>query len=66
VILCHQLRTISVLRVRAAEVLAGGSVQHVTDALIRRRVREALGSHLGLDITPGQDGAGPNSQEGSS
>lgn len=59
VILCHEVRTISVNRIRATEVLARGGVQYVTDPAIRASVRDALGRHLGLDIPPDEDGAGP-------
>ena len=51
-ILCHQLRTISILRVKA-----GGSVRYLTSARIRSEVREAIAVHLGLDIPGLEDGA---------
>lgn len=57
VILCHQVRTISVARIRADEVIAGGGVRHVNDPAIRAAVREALAHHLGLDVPPPADGA---------
>ncbi len=57
VILCHQVRTISVSRIRTEEVIAGGGIRHVTSPAIRSAVREALGRHLGLDIPPDRDGA---------
>lgn len=57
VIFCHQVRTISLGRIRADEVIAGGGVRYVTDPAIRAAVREALGRHLGLDIPPTADGA---------
>jgi mRNA-degrading endonuclease toxin of MazEF toxin-antitoxin module len=51
-ILCHQVRTVSLLRARPE-----GPVRYLTDPDIRTRVREALAMHLGLDV-PGQgDGA---------
>ena len=55
VILCHQVRTISLNRIRADRI--GGSLRYADDPLIRAGVREALGHHLGLDIAPAQDGA---------
>jgi mRNA-degrading endonuclease toxin of MazEF toxin-antitoxin module len=62
-ILCHQVRTVSLLRARP-----NGPVHYVTDPDIRARVREALATHLGLDIPGQSDGAsaddyfGPDSQ----
>lgn len=56
VILCHQVRTISLRRVRAV-VRVRGLAQYVTDLTIRSDVRAALASHLGLDIPAGRDGA---------
>lgn len=53
VILCHQVRTVSLERV------TGGSpriVGYVTKPEIRSAVREALGVHLGLDIPSHADG----------
>src|SRR5262245_52399760 len=55
VILCHQLRTIDLVRVTAFEI--GGRTQVVTDQAIRREVRTALAHHLGLDIPAAADGA---------
>ncbi|MGH2365615.1 MAG: type II toxin-antitoxin system PemK/MazF family toxin [Chloroflexota bacterium] len=52
VILCHQMRTISLLRVSPS-----GRVAYVTSALIRSQVRMALTHHLGLDIPNASDGA---------
>ena len=51
-ILCHQVRTISLLRAKP-----GGPVRYLTDAAIRAQVREALAMHLGLDIPGYSDGA---------
>jgi mRNA interferase MazF len=51
VILCQQLRTISLER------LAGPSDGRVTDPRLRRAVRTALAHHLGLDIPGVGDGA---------
>ena len=58
VILCHQVRTIDMVRVRAFEI--GGEVQRVTDRGIRGRVRSTLARHLGLDLTDAADGADLN------
>ena len=49
VVICSQLRTISVSRIR------GGPVGNLTDAGLRRRVRLALAHHLGLDIPAAVD-----------
>jgi len=57
VILCSQVRTISVQRIKAADVIAGGGVRYVADATIRSHVRAALSHHLGLDIPGPADGA---------
>jgi mRNA-degrading endonuclease toxin of MazEF toxin-antitoxin module len=51
VIMASQVRTISLRRVRRAPL---GTV---TDGGLRRRVREALAHHLGLDIPGIADGA---------
>lgn len=51
VILCHQVRTISLQRV------AGAPEGRVTDPGLRRAVRLALAHHLGLDIPAVGDGA---------
>jgi mRNA-degrading endonuclease toxin of MazEF toxin-antitoxin module len=53
IILCHQLRTISLERVK----LSGGSglVGRVEDPVIRYQVRQALLVHLGLDIPLEED-----------
>jgi mRNA-degrading endonuclease toxin of MazEF toxin-antitoxin module len=51
-ILCHQVRTVSLLRARP-----DGPVRYVTNADIRARVREALAMHLGLDMPGRADGA---------
>jgi len=55
VILCHQVRTIDLMRVTAYEI--GGRSQYVTDPGIRRQVRAALSHHLGLDLSADADGA---------
>jgi len=44
VIICSQVRTISVQR------MVGAPVGFLTDAVLRRRVRHALAHHVGLDI----------------
>ena len=54
-ILVHQVRTIDLRRVTAAQI--GGVLQHVSDPQIRRSVRSALAHHLGLDIPAAADGA---------
>jgi mRNA-degrading endonuclease toxin of MazEF toxin-antitoxin module len=54
-ILCHQVRTIDLERVTAAEI--GGRVQYVTDPGIRAAVRAGLLHHLGLDQPAELDGA---------
>jgi mRNA-degrading endonuclease toxin of MazEF toxin-antitoxin module len=51
VILCHQVRTISLERV------AGAPDGHVGDPALRRAVRGALAHHLGLDVPVVGDGA---------
>ena len=51
VILCHQVRTISLER------LAGAPEGFVTKPETRAAVRTALAHHLGLDIPPVVDGA---------
>jgi mRNA-degrading endonuclease toxin of MazEF toxin-antitoxin module len=56
-ILCAQVRTISVRRIRATGILPGGGVAYLTDPHIRSAVRAALRHHLGLDIPPLSDGA---------
>jgi mRNA interferase MazF len=55
VVLCHQLRTVELERVRPFEV--GGVVQFLTDPLIRGQIRAAIAHHLGLDIRTPLDGA---------
>ena len=52
VILCHQVRTVSLLRAKP-----DGPVRYLTNPDIRAQVREALAMHLGLDIPGGSDGA---------
>jgi mRNA-degrading endonuclease toxin of MazEF toxin-antitoxin module len=56
-ILCAQVRTISVRRIRTSGSLADGGISYVTDPRIRSAVRAALRHHLGLDIPPLSDGA---------
>jgi len=51
-ILCHQVRTVSLLRARA-----DGPVRYLTDPGIRAGVRESLAMHLGLDAPGLRDGA---------
>jgi mRNA-degrading endonuclease toxin of MazEF toxin-antitoxin module len=57
VILCHQVRTISMLRIRGLLRSSGSPAFYVTDSTIRARVRGALARHLGLDMPPEVDGA---------
>jgi len=57
-ILCAQVRTISVRRIRASGILPGGGIAYLTDPRIRSAVRAALRHHFGLDIPPLSDGAG--------
>ena len=54
-ILCHQIRTVDMRRVTAAEI--GGRRQSVTDPAIRAAVRSAITRQLGLDLPPEIDGA---------
>ena len=53
VILCHQVRTISLLRVMGALSPVG----YLTDPDLCAQVRGALARHVGLDIPAGLDGA---------
>jgi mRNA-degrading endonuclease toxin of MazEF toxin-antitoxin module len=53
VILCHQVRTISLLRAAGHHAVVG----HLTDLAIRTAVRQALARHFGLDSTSVLDGA---------
>lgn len=57
-ILCAQVRTISVRRIRASGILPDGGIAYVTDSGIRSAVRAALRHHVGLDIPAISDGAG--------
>jgi mRNA-degrading endonuclease toxin of MazEF toxin-antitoxin module len=56
VILCHQVRTVSVLRAKTM-MASGGPVPYLTDPDLRSKVRDALAVHLGLDIPGWEDGA---------
>jgi mRNA interferase MazF len=56
-ILCAQVRTISIRRVRASGILPNGGIAYLTDPRIRSAVRAALRHHIGLDIPPISDGA---------
>lgn len=56
-ILCAQVRTISVRRIRATGILPGGGVAYLNNPAIRSAVRAALGHHLGLDVPVLADGA---------
>ena len=55
VVLCHQLRTVDLARVRSYEI--AGVSQRLSDPLIRGQVRAAIAHHLGLDIRTPLDGA---------
>jgi len=52
IILCHQVRTVSILRARPS-----GPIRHVTSPDVRAQVRAALAVHLGLDVPGHGDGA---------
>ncbi len=56
-ILCAQVRSISVRRIRASGILPHGGIAYLSDPAIRSAVRAALRHHLGLDIPPLSDGA---------
>jgi mRNA interferase MazF len=56
VILCSQMRTVSVLRI-VSQRTSGGQIQYLTSPALRGEVREALAHHLGLDLRPEADGA---------
>lgn len=56
VIICSQVRTVSMHRIVSDRATAAG-LRYLTDAAIRRQVREALAHHLALDVRPGVDGA---------
>jgi mRNA-degrading endonuclease toxin of MazEF toxin-antitoxin module len=56
-ILCAQVRTISVRRIRASGILPDGGIAYLVDPRIRSAVRAALRHHLGLDIPGMADGA---------
>lgn len=58
VILCHQVRTVSLKRAKAM-LSSRATVQYVTDPAIRQAVRSALNRQLGLDIPADEDGAVP-------
>lgn len=55
VILVHQVRTIDLRRVTAAQI--GGAAQRITDPQIRGNVRRAMAHHFGLDLPAAADGA---------
>lgn len=56
-ILCAQVRTISVRRIRASGIRPDGGIAYVTDPRIRSAVRASLRHHFGVDIPPLSDGA---------
>ncbi len=53
IILCHQVRTVSVVRIKQT----GGAIGYLTDPDVREQVRFALAQHLGLDAIAASDGA---------
>lgn len=55
VIICSQIRTVSLLRVVTERAAAGG-LRHVTSPAIRKQVREAIAHHMGLDMRASVDG----------
>lgn len=55
VVLVHQIRTVDLRRVTAAEI--GGQRQVLNDPALRRAIRSALAHQLGLDIPASLDGA---------
>jgi len=57
VILCHQVRTVSVLRA-GGMLQSGMRLHYVVDPTIRQHVRDALTRHFGLDIPPAVDVTG--------
>jgi mRNA-degrading endonuclease toxin of MazEF toxin-antitoxin module len=57
VVICSQVRTISVARVVADRALADGSLRYLISPSLRRQVREALAHHLALDVRAAVDGA---------
>ena len=56
VIICSQIRTISVQRAVTRRAV-GGALRYVASRTIRQQVREALAHHIGLDMRPAIDGA---------
>jgi mRNA interferase MazF len=56
VILCHQVRTVSLLRVPQPLSVLG----YLMNPDLREQVRLALAHHLGLDMRAGRDGASGN------
>ena len=61
VIICSQLRTISLLRVVAERGTANG-LRYVISPVIRQQVREAIAHHMGLDVRAPIDGADGTAQ----
>lgn len=53
IILCHQVRTVSVLRIKRDS----GVIGYLMNPMIRTEVRFALAQHMGLDVDAGSDGA---------
>lgn len=61
VILCHQVRTISLRRAERTLNQSRARLRYLGDAAIRAAVRLALRRQLGLDIPPELDGASATS-----
>lgn len=57
IIVCSQIRTLSVARVLHRRDDKDQDISYVTSPAIRRQVREALAHHLALDVRAPVDGA---------
>jgi mRNA interferase MazF len=57
VIICSQVRTISVLRASADGDVSSSNTRYLVSPTIRRQVRAALAHHLFLDVRAAVDGA---------
>lgn len=56
VLVCSQVRTISILRIVAERTIAGG-LRYLESPMLRADVRSALAHHFALDMRPALDGA---------
>ena len=56
VIVCSQIRTLSMLRIVIPRT-SQGRARYITSPALRGQVRDAIGHHLGLDVPPEADGA---------